>query len=479
MNRNTFTIGLAGAIHPNMPGDDTGLYRNTIEKLESLQQVLGFTLFSISEPIRSEKDACKVRDMMNGKHIDLFLLFSASLPYGRIILPLARIDAPIGIWAVPEPVTSGILQLNSYCGLNMLGSILKNYFIHDDLKYKWFYGNTDSEMFRERLGVTIRALRALKTLRQSRIGQIGDLADGFENLHVDERDLLHRFGTTLQTRHTVEDVVRRAQLFHVNEVETYVDVIAEEGSWDKKSVSTAHMEKLARLNMAFDDLAEEYDYDALAISCWSKFQEIYDIAVCGAMSRLNNRGIVAPCEADVSSAVSMIMLNAINGGKSSLNDMVALDEEDQSLNIWHCGVAPGCWADACGIRWDAHFNIGVHRNNEWDGAGVVADMQFKPGAVTLVALDNRFENVFVLTGDIMEDKAGYSGSSGWMNNLKINGESVTIPDLINTISAGRVNHHYPAAFGHLDSEIREIAFWKDIRVLDPIPYKSHMSSFAF
>jgi len=159
--------------------------------------------------------------------------------------------------------------------------------------------------------------------------------------------------------------------------------------------------------------------------------------------------------------------------------MVALDEEDQSLNLWHCGVAPGCWADGCGVNWDAHFNIGNYQGDTWKGDGVVADMQFKPGAVTLAAFDNRFENIFVLTGDIMNNKAGYAGSSGWVNNLKINGESVTIPDLINTISAGRVNHHYPAAYGYLSSEIQEFAFWKDIRVLEKVAYQPHMSPFLF
>jgi L-fucose isomerase-like protein len=197
------------------------------------------------------------------------------------------------------------------------------------------------------------------------------------------------------------------------------------------------------------------------------------------MSRLNNRGVVAPCEADITSAVSMLMLNAMNGGNASLNDMVALDESDQSLNLWHCGVAPGCWADGCGVNWDAHFNIGSYRGEQWNGDGVVADMQFKPGAVTLAAFDIRFEHLFVLTGEIMKDKRGYAGSSGWVNNLKIGGKGVTIPDLINTISAGRVNHHYPAAFGNLDSELREFAFWTDTAVLEKVEYQVHMSPFLY
>ncbi|HAK44607.1 MAG TPA: hypothetical protein DCO79_01620 [Spirochaeta sp.] len=95
----------------------------------------------------------------------------------------------------------------------------------------------ETELFLKRFKVALAALKAVKCLQNSRIDQIGDLSNGFENLYVDERELSHKFGTYIQSRHTVEDLVRRA--------------------------------------------------------------ELYDIAVCGAMRHLNNNGIVAPCEAEV------------------------------------------------------------------------------------------------------------------------------------------------------------------------------------
>jgi L-fucose isomerase-like protein len=470
-------IGLIGAVHPNMPGDDVGLFRQVSEAMDKRREIDGYELYVVTDPLRSEEDGKKAKDRMIEEDVDLVLIFNASLPYGRCILPFADVKIPIGIWSVPEPATGGILQLNSFCGLNMLGSILQNYFVDEDIKYKWFYGMPDSEMFRERFEITLRALRAIKTLKTTRIGQIGDLADGFENLHVDERVLYKRFGTTLQARHTVEDLVLRAESYSVSELENYLIDISGESRREGSSVSKKDLEKFARLNKAFDDFASYHNYNALAISCWSKFQEVYDIAVCGAMSRLNNNGIVAPCEADVTSAVTMLMLNAMNGDKASLNDMVALDESDGSLNLWHCGVAPRCWADSCGVKWDAHFNIGEYSQKEWKGRGVVADMQFKPGPVTAVAVSEKFDRFFILTGEMMEGKKGYAGSSGWVDNLKINGSPATIPELINTISIGRVNHHYSATYGHLDGEINEFVYWTDMEVLDKVAYHPYMQKF--
>lgn len=476
MDRTLIRIGITGAVHPNMPGDDAGLYRSVITALRERQEIDGFQLSVVAEVLHSEEDARIARDFLLEEDVDLILFFNASLPYGRCILPFADVKRPLVIWSVPEPRNDGILQLNSFCGMNLIGSILRNYFDGDDIRYKWFFGMPDSEMFQERFSVTLAALRAVKTLNNSRIGQIGELADGFENLHVDERVLKRRFGTVLQTEHTVKELVIRAESYTPSDIAPYLEAIYGAGE-QTSSVGKRAMEKFARLNRAFKDFAGMYDYNALAISCWSRFQELYDVAVCAAMSRLNDSGMVAPCEADVASAVTMLMLNALNGGRSSLNDMVAVDESDGSLNLWHCGVAPGCWADKCGVKWDAHFNIGDQENTEWHGHGVVAQMQFEPGPVTIAAIDNRFEKVFVMTGNVLENKPGYAGSSGWVGNLKINGEPVNIPDLINTIMVGGVNHHYSTARGHLSAEINEFAFWTGLEVLDKVPYQTHMQKF--
>jgi hypothetical protein len=174
----------------------------------------------------------------------------------------------------------------------------------------------------------------------------------------------------------------------------------------------------------------------------------------------------------------MLLLNALNGGKASLNDMVSLDEKDDSLNLWHCGVAPACWADKRGVSWDAHFNIGHYDGKEWIGRGVVADMNFKAVPVTVFSMQNNFNELFILTGDMMEKKAGFSGSGGWMNNLKLNDQKLSVKELINTISVTRVNHHYPAAMGNLVNELNELAFWKNLNVLNPVPYKPYMQKFS-
>lgn len=475
MKSDRIHIGLAGAVHSNMPGDDTGLYAAVAEKLSALSRTLDFELSVYREPLRSEADGQKARAFLDEKKTDFSLLFNASLPFGRVILPFAREGRRLGLWSVPEPADDGVLQLNSFCGTNMLGSIVGNYLNRHDIPFKWFYGLPDSPSFQERFGVTLRALAALKALAAARVAQIGGLANGFENLYIDERVLEKRFGTYLQTRYTVEEIVARAEKYSERDARAELEAIRREGSWDPKEVKGELMEKSARVGLALRDFARENGYDALALSCWSRFQEVYGVAVCGAMSRLNEQGIVVPCEADVTSAVMMLAMNAMNGGKAALNDLVAFDEKDSTLNLWHCGVAPASWADAGGVRWDNHFNIGRYRGELWEGDGVVAAMQFKPGAVTVASLNNDFDNLFLLTGEVTA-KRGYAGSSGWVANLRLNGEPVSLPELMNTIVVERVNHHYPSARGDLTNELNEFAGWTGIRVLEAVPYRPYIQN---
>ena len=78
---------------------------------------------------------------------------------------------------------------------------------------------------------------------------------------------------------------------------------------------------------------------------------------------------------------------------------------------------------------------------------------------------------------MLKDKKGYAGSSGWVGDLKVDGNPVSIPELINTISVGRVNHHYSATYGHLDGEINEFAYWAGLEVLEKVSYRPYMQNF--
>ena len=118
----------------------------------------------------------------------------------------------------------------------------------------------------------------------------------------------------------------------------------------------------------------------------------------------------------------------------------------------------------------------IQSEGKWNRSGVVADMTFKPGDVTVATLQNDFKSLFILTGTVMENKEAYYGSSGWVNNLKIAGQNVDIKELLNTIMTNRVNHHYPTAYYNLYQELIEFTNWKRINIFQPVKYANYMQN---
>jgi L-fucose isomerase-like protein len=467
------TVGLCTVVHGNMPGNEAQVIDRAVKSLENLKETLNFDLVVMNEQLKSEESGEKARKWLEDHNVDFTLVLNASLGYGRTILPLARVNSLLGLWSVPEPTRTGILQLNSICGLNLYGAVISNYLNQYDIPFKWFYGYPDSNLFLERFKVTLKALQAIKALKNSRIAQIGDIADGFENFNYDERLLEKKFGTTINRRHDVEDVVKLAEACSQSDITLELTEIMKEGTCCER-VSKTDMEKFARVNIALRTFATENAYDALAVNCWPKFQQVYDFAVCSSLSRLNNSGIVASCEGDVIGALNMLVYNAMTGESSTMSDLSALDEKDDSLCMWHCGPTAGSFADKNGVKWDAHFNIGSYCNGKWCGKGVVADLNFKPGKVTISRFDSSFDRMFVMTGEVLSDKKGFDGSSGWIGNLKVDGQKMKIADYINTLIVNHVDHHHQIAYGDLTNELYEFANWKKIKIEGLLPYKPYM-----
>ena len=49
-------VGLTGVVHPNMPGDDEGIYAGIAQAMEALKRAQNFDLAVLPQPLRSEAD---------------------------------------------------------------------------------------------------------------------------------------------------------------------------------------------------------------------------------------------------------------------------------------------------------------------------------------------------------------------------------------------------------------------------------------
>jgi L-fucose isomerase-like protein len=464
-------IGLAGFFHANARGDEAAFTRAAAE-LTDWAKDHDATILIPNSKIYSAENAESVVRQMNAESVDLTLLLSASVANGDAIKPFAGLTSRIGLWSLPEAEQTGFLPMNSFCGTMVMAGMLGTYLRDQQISFKWFYDYPSTSFFQERFSVTIAALRAIKTLRQSRIGCVGPLVTGFDHLAVDEALIKARFGTTVSRVHAVEEVVELADRIDADRVQAEVNQILSEGRLSAK-VSQDALARFARLNLALVDLAEAHHYDALAISCWSRLQQLFGVVACGSISRLNQAGLVASCEADIDGAIGMLIDRAMCGSPATLVDLVSLDPTDESLNLWHCGPAPRCLADEHGLEWDEHFDMGECREGEWCGLGAVASLRFKPGRITLSRISSKLQQLYAMTATVI-DKPSYQGSSGWVRDYAMQGQKPTLKDLMSMVYNYRLDHHMTVGYGDHEAAYLEFAHWLGLDICQPTTYVTHM-----
>ncbi len=440
--------------------------RKSIKILEGLSKEEEFNFYPITKGIVTPEDALRARKELEDKGIDFLLVQNSSISSGHTIVPLAHIDARLGLWSIPESTLEGPFPpIVSFVGMNMYSSIIGHYLKPEDISFKWFFGMPDTKIFLDRFRLTVRVLTALKSLASSRLCLIGKIPPGFNDLYSDERALQARYKVSI-CQSTVSCVLKKAKREQKSKVADLVRTIKKEGK--NVDVASESFEKTARVYLALEDLAKENSYDAMAIQCWPDFEDEYQLAPCSAIALLNQNNIVAACESDVPGAISMLLLNYLNSDRSTLMDLVSFDTQDDSVLMWHCGPTARCWADGRGVEYRFHVA---------QKTGMVSSMVFAPGDTTIMRIIDEGENIFLTTAKIMRrDKKSYAGSRGWLGSLKMARKEVSALDFVNTVIVHRVPHHFPLAKGNLYDELMEAASWLKIKPVQAVTYEKYIQN---
>jgi L-fucose isomerase-like protein len=330
---------------------------------------------------------------------------------------------------------------------------------------------SSDELFIERFRLTVKALTAIKNVREARIALIGGIANGFDNQYYDERKLEKRFGVRLYRNHEFSEIKDRMLSYRDEEVEDLINEIKAD-SCKCNALASEKLNKNARLIKAIVDFKEENNYDAIAISCWPKFRIELDMVSCAAIGRLNEHYFPTACEGDVYGLVTMMMMRYMNDKPSLLMDLSNVDEKDESVLLWHCGLGCNNIAYKGEVKLASHCNPGP-----WSGEGLkrnapVADMIIGKQEGTAARFSKDGKEIFLLTGEFNNpEKPSFDGSRGWLSNLKLNTEEIKVRDLIETIMVRHQPHHYAVAFNDLGAEMMEVAAWLGIKPMEEVKYK--------
>jgi L-fucose isomerase-like protein len=365
---------------------------------------------------------------------DLIIIQSVGfgLGIGPIDIGMTQLNTPIVLWAVPEPELKegGLLEKNSWCGVNMHSSHLYKL----GIKYEYIYGTPNDKTVKSRLKDIITAAAVIKTLRHSTIGSLGGRVPGYYDSNFDELSLRKALGI-------------KFEFIDLSEVLAEFDSISEKEEKDaadkiyfsNKINIDKYISNSAKLFISIKKIVRKYNLSALSLKCWPDLQNLLDISACSVMGALGDENIPVSCEGDMLGAVSMLIFSLFSRDVSSLMDISDFNFNNNSFYIYHCGSCPTKMAEnRTKIEHRPHSLLD---NNP----GIVSEFYLKQGKCGLIRLseDNVYRGKYRM---FFAEGEGIKGPYIRGNNLEIKLLDSNINKFIETIIKNGFEHHY--AFGY-------------------------------
>jgi L-fucose isomerase-like protein len=139
---------------------------------------------------------------------------------------------------------------------------------------------------------------------------------------------------------------------------------------------------------ALQTLAEKHQLQGLTIRCFDLLTAVHNTG-CLALARLNTEGVVAGCEGDIPTLLTMMLTKAVTGVSGFQANPAHINPETGEMLFAHCTI-PFNMVEH--YEFDTHFESGI-------GVGIRGYM--KPGPVTVFKVSGDLSRYFIAEGKLL------------------------------------------------------------------------------
>lgn len=467
-------VGLIKASLPSYFPDKHKVWSRCETSLNKLCEEESIELLVVPEIPMDATATLKALDVCRQADVDFVLVLHGGFTMGDVARTVAAAPVRAGFWSVPEPIRTGDIQLNNFVSLNMSMSIARQVRTLHENPVQWYHGAPESDALKSRLRNTFKALRALYELNNARIGVIGGLAMTFYNMEVSTNALRRRLGVEV-SHMDMHDLTDRMQSISIDRIKPELEAMSSAASVD--GVSDAQMELTARAALAMRDIATDNDFAALAVSDWPALQTDPGMHPGAAFTWLEEQDrLPVASEGDMLGAVTQLVAKSLTGKVGYLLDMTEPDLDSGELLMWHGGGGPLYLADDAGARWINHPMIG--RGTEQGPIyGAISDLYFKEGAVDVFRIARDAGALFQMQSSVKRrDPNGFMGCRGWLEKFSIDGESLSLEDIVTTVMGHGLEHHFVLVPSDISAPLTEMASWSGMDILGGQKAKGHLDA---
>lgn len=287
-------------------------------------------------------------------------------------------------------------------------------------------------------------------LRNSRYAVVGSRVPGFYRCMVDELRFRNEIGPEI-VYYSLASMLNDAKNQDNEKVEQRLNEIL---NTNKVTVEKDMLEKNIRMELALKDFAEREKIDAITMKCWPELQDLYQCAGCAAISALNDSGITACCEGDVTGLVMMDILKKMTGQSVFFADLVSLTQSG-GIKAWHCGFGPK------GLANDSEDISYVEQATMRNGIGTGVQYTMKQGRLSMCGFSEQDAayKIFLNVGEGVETDRELLGVQTDICSPKKAGS------ILDTIIEEGFGQHFALVHTDVEEQMKEFAKWMNIKLI--------------
>ncbi len=415
--------------------DEAAALLNTTAETLTAQ---GINCMNVNVVMHDLETVKKAAELLKTMDVDVLLICIATWSEDHHLLDLlSYIDKPIILRAYPARDTG------SLCCAHQIGAV----FTDINKNYEFVYGDADSVECAIKTKTMATAYSLANCMGKAKLGTVGGRVKGMTEIAYDEFSIKQKLGARIINLYE-DELTGKVDKMSDQEAEALLAEMKPVFKGCKILSTKESMLESIKYYAAMKALVNEYDLQALAISCYTKYMG----KICLGYSLLAEEGIVGACEGDVTNALTMKLVYELSEKPVNNTDLLYLDDEKNTILFAHCGSSGFSIAGG-------EIELAPVRLAE---SGVCSRFVMAPGKVTAVNICGHGDGfrMAVMVGDAIPCGMEFPG-----NPVVVQYEK-PVEQINEEIMKNGIGHHWMIGYGDFREELRSFCKIKGIKYFE-------------
>ena len=364
------------------------------------------------------------------------------------ITALQDANVPILMQAYPDEIgkMDFVHRRDAFCGKFSLTDVFEQYQVPYTVMIPHVV-HPLSKDFAENLKDFAAICRIVGGMKRFTIGCIGARTTAFKTVRFDELTM-QRHGINVES-FDLSELFEKVKKKLDSDKSVLEKKKVLENYTDFSNVPEDKKLMLSKIGVTIDEYISEYHLDAISLRCWNELETYLRVCPCVLISELNDRGIVASCEIDMCSAITMrAMQLATQGPAACLDWNNNYGEDYNKVILFHCGSTAQKLMKSKGIV-TAHkmFEKGDPGSGWGTNEGRIASF---PMTFSNCKTENGKITIYFSEGEFTEDEIeeDYFGCAGVAQICDLQNKLIRL-------ARGGFKHHTTVSNGHVKKVLEE------------------------